>query len=84
MQVLELTSSLKIIIFCTPLFVFPTFRVSPAHGRASGLFSFFRSANVPMLSQPVEVPPGLALAGSPSSEKMAILAFPDFGFVAFG
>jgi hypothetical protein len=76
-EVAQLTSSLKMDIFGTPVFFFPTFKVSPAQGRASGVFSFLRSASDPMLSQPSPLPLEVALAGSSPSEKMASLAFPD-------
>lgn len=62
----------------------PAFRVSPAQGRASIVFSFFRSFIDPMLSQPfvVDVVGGGAWASV--SEKIAIFCFLGLDVVVAG
>lgn len=77
----ELTSSLKIVIFCAGAAFFPALSVSPAHGFASTLFSFRRSPNDPILSHPLAGSDTAGwLADESVSEKIAIFGFPDFVF----
>ena len=79
----ELTGSLNISIFGTVPTLFPAFNVSPVHGLASTMFSFFLSRTEPMLSHPF-VGPDEDVGGDSlsASEKMAIFAFFGREFVA--
>lgn len=75
---IKLTESLKISIFDTVPARLPAFNVSPAHERASIVFSFFLSFIEPMLSHPLVVEATEGGAAASESENMAIFCFLDF------
>lgn len=71
----ELTGSLKTSIFATVPTRFPAFKVSPAHGRASIVFSFFLSFIESILSHPLVTDEAGGGAAASVSEKIAIFCF---------